>query len=401
MSLRKFCSPTAPATTKTGEANPLRCSSSPDCSHHWYFDFRMHGRRYRQTTNTANKQEAKKIEARDRSKVLDGHYDIRRVPDVAFSTFAATYLQDHAELNKRDKGARDGEIVKVLNRVFGSVNLREITAHRVEEFKRERLAGRWRGYKHTGPSKPIKPGTVNRELNTLRAIFTKAIEWGHLREHPMRTVKRLKVDNRRTRILSPDEQVALVAACPKKMARIVRFALITGARIGEVLALAWQDVLETELVFLETKNGKARRVPINDALRAVLAECPRAGSWVFTNARTQAPYTVHGAAHVFRRAVVRAGILTGDVSLHTLRHTALSRMIAGGLDDHTVMAISGHATTQMLSRYTHPTAAHKLAALDTFNAVMDGQRMGRIAPGRRSDARLRLVSTACARSSAG
>ena len=51
--------------------------------------------------------------------------------------------------------------------------------------------------------------------------------------------------------------------------------------------------------------------------------------------------TPNGVAHVFGRAVERAGITTGDVTLHTLRHRALSRMIAGGYDDYTVMSISG------------------------------------------------------------
>ena len=60
-----------------------------------------------------------------------------------------------------------------------------------------------------------------------------------------------------------------------------------------------------------------------------------------TRGREQ-PYTVNGVAHVFGRARERAGITTGDVTLHTLRHTALSRMIAAGIDDYTVMAISGH-----------------------------------------------------------
>jgi hypothetical protein len=78
-------------------------------------------------------------------------------------------------------------------------------------------------------------------------------------------------------------------------------------------------------------------------------------------------YTVNGAAHVFRRAVERAGIRTGDVTLHTLRHTALSRMVAAGIDDYTVMAISGHSSTRMLERYTHPTEARKIDALGTFN----------------------------------
>jgi hypothetical protein len=77
----------------------------------------------------------------------------------------------------------------------------------------------------------------------------------------------------------------------------------------------------------------------------------------------------------FRRALVRADITTGDVSLHTLRHTALSRMIASGIDDFTVMALSGHQSVRMLERYTHPTNARKLDALGSF--VLDGQNLGR------------------------
>jgi len=50
-----------------------------------------------------------------------------------------------------------------------------------------------------------------------------------------------------------------------------------------------------------------------------------------------------------------------------LRHTALSRMIEHGLDDFTVMSISGHSSTRMLERYTHPTLERRIAALDTFD----------------------------------
>jgi integrase len=71
---------------------------------------------------------------------------------------------------------------------------------------------------------------------------------------------------------------------------------------------------------------------------------------VFTNPKTGDRYTVNGALHVFRRAIERAGIRAGDVTLHTLRHTAISRMIAKGYDDYTVIAISGHSSTRMLAR---------------------------------------------------
>jgi integrase len=310
------------------------------------------------------KRQAVDIEARERARILEGRHGIRRQPDITFKAFTETYLRDHAELHKRSVG-RDREIIKVLNRTFGSVILHELTAHRIEQFKRERLAGKWRGHKTTGTPKPIRPATVNRELDTLKSILSKAVEWGKLLENPAKAVKRLKVDNRRTRILTDVEQRALLEACPRKMRGIATLALITGARIGELLALRWEACRDGALTFWETKNGRPRRVPISPAIEAVLAAQPRIHPWVFTNARgkTPKPYTVNGVAHVFGRAVTRAGITGDHVTLHTLRHTALSRMIAGGYDDYTVMEISGHSSTRMLARYTHPTDARKIGAL--------------------------------------
>ena len=47
----------------------------------------------------------------------------------------------------------------------------------------------------------------------------------------------------------------------------------------------------------------------------------------------------------------------------------LNRLIFAehGLDDYTVMSISGHSSTRTLERYTHPTLERRIAALDTFN----------------------------------
>ena len=104
---------------------------------------------------------------------------------------------------------------------------------------------------------------------------------------------------------------------------------------------------------------------MSPAMKAVLDQCPQDAIAVGVHEleeRTR-PYTVNGVAHTFRRALKRAGIVTGDVSLHTLRHRPISRMITMGIDDFTVMAISGHQSVRMLERYTHPTSAGKLEAL--------------------------------------
>ena len=152
------------------------------------------------------------------------------------------------------------------------------------------------------------------------------------------------------------------------MRALIALALITGARAGELLGLRWEHVSQGALTFLETKNGRPRRIPLSEAAIAVLGALPRVPGrpYVFTNATTEDRYTVNGAAHVFRRAVLRAGIRSGDVTLHTLRHTALSRIVAAGIDDYTVMAVSGHSSTRMLERYTHPTEERKADALSTF-----------------------------------
>jgi len=59
-------------------------------------------------------------------------------------------------------------------------------------------------------------------------------------------------------------------------------------------------------------------------MRALFAALPRAPVWVFTSPRTGKPY--HNIDKVFARALARAQITSGDVTPHTLRHTAISRM---------------------------------------------------------------------------
>ena len=222
----------------------------------------------------------------------------------------------------------------------------ELTAHRIEQFKRERLRGTWKAHRQQRRAKRIQPATVNRELDTLKSILSKAVEWGKLVDSPARGVKRLPVDNRRTRILSLDEQRRLLRACAGKLQGIVVLALITSARIGEILTLRWEQCEGGYLTFFKTKNGRARRIPISATMADVFSEQPALSPWVFTNPRTGKPYTTVAAS--FRRALERAGIQTRDVTPHTLRHTALSRMIEAGYDDYTVMAISGHSSTRML-----------------------------------------------------
>jgi integrase len=144
--------------------------------------------------------------------------------------------------------------------------------------------------------------------------------------------------------------------------------LITGARVGEFLALTWADWTGDELHFLHTKNGTVRRVQVTSRMRELLESLPRWAPYVFTNSRTGRPY--QHIRKVFGRALERAGIRSGDVSPHTLRHTAITRMRLAGIDDATIMELVGHLTKAMLDRYTHPPVERKRAALETFDRLV-------------------------------
>ena len=213
-----------------------------------------------------------------------------------------------------------------------------------------RLAGKWRAYRQQRPPKPVRPGTVNRELDTLRAILTWAVKDKKLVESPAAGVEHLHTDNRRLRVLTLEEQRALLTACQRhrKLAVLVELLLITGARVGEFLALTWADWTGDELHFLHTKNGTVRRVQVTSRMRELLESLPRRAPYVFTNSRTGRPPHQH-IRKVFGHALERAGIRSGDVSPHTLRHTAITRMRLAGIDDATIMEVALEARARTLT----------------------------------------------------
>ncbi len=111
-------------------------------------------------------------------------------------------------------------------------------------------------------------------------------------------------------------------------------------------------------------------MPISSTLTAVLERLAKVSEWVFSSPRTGEAYTATGIRHIFNRGVAPVGLIQGEVTFQTLRHTALSRMIAAGLDGYTVIAIGGRSSTRMLARYTHPTEERKLDALEAAATVV-------------------------------
>lgn len=263
-------------------------------------------------------------------------------------------LRECIERYKRDalpklRGVGHASLLKNLDAEFGKLSLAQITSAKVASYRDARL--------RDGKS----ASTVKKELAKLSVLYKLASkEWGIAGlVNPVAGVARPTERNARTRRLEGDELPRLLAECTPQMALLVRLALETAARLGELIALKWRDVDTTRRVAVlrgidgrGTKNGDDwRAVPLSseavhilDELRALPRSVDGRLFW-----RWKASDSV---SHGWRRACARAGI--EDLRFHDLRHEATSRLFEKGVFEGVeVAAITGHKTLQMLKRYTH------------------------------------------------
>jgi integrase len=243
------------------------------------------------------------------------------------------------EVSPQHRSLTSSYNIRILKRTLGETAIAKFNAQAIAHWRDEQL-------------KSVKPPTVARQLNTLSAILNHARkEWCYSVANPIADIKRPAQSQSRTRRLAVGEEQRLIDALECHYARVVRFALATGMRRGEVLSLTWQNIDMTARVAVLpiTKNGDARRVPLSSAALKVLEE---ARSEPIQSIKGVV-FDIHSVAmdKAWRRACSKVGI--ADLHFHDLRHEAVSRLFELGLNPMEVASISGHKTLSMLQRYTH------------------------------------------------
>lgn len=205
--------------------------------------------------------------------------------------------------------------------------------------------------------------TVNRELAVLSKVMTLASrDWGWIDSNPVAGVKRMKGSVSRDRWLSQAEEDALLLASPNWLANVIVFALQTGMRRGEILALTWDRVLLDEGYILidKSKNGDKRGIPISEKLRGLLATLlMHSGAGHVLTGPTGKIISNNELEYAFRLAVMNAHV--GDLHFHDLRHTFATRLVQRGADLYQIQRLLGHRNPAMTQRYAH----HSMESLRT------------------------------------
>jgi integrase len=184
---------------------------------------------------------------------------------------------------------------------------------------------------------------ANRARTTLSAFYTWLIEEGVTEANPVVGTRKPTTDEKRQRVLKPEEITAVLKALPEgDFGRIVRLLLLTAQRRDEVAALLWDEVdLAAGLWSIpgtRTKNGLPHDVPLSRPALTFLAEAPR------IEGRDLAFGSGVGGFQGFTRAKAALDKASGVTGwrLHDLRRTAATGMGELGVLPHVVEAVLNH-----------------------------------------------------------
>ena len=188
----------------------------------------------------------------------------------------------------------------------------------------------------------ITPKTVNRDLVILSGVFRVLIdvdEYHH--DNPLRGLKKLKAPSKGMGFLSSGEIEMLLSELDEEERKITIFCLHTGARWGEAESLRVEHVIGNRAMFLETKTGIERAVPISQEL-ADLILTKKSGR-VFESSYTK-------VREVIKR--VKPDLPKGQ-AVHVLRHTFATHFMINGGSIITLQRILGHKDIKQTMVYAH------------------------------------------------
>lgn len=283
------------------------------------------------------------------------------------------------------------------------VNVSRSTAEAISEaleMKTDRL------FQAVGENSGLDPQTILHYHRFISSVLSTAVYWQVIASNPCQRVKPPKVDRKEARYLDEDGAAKLLEALegePLQYRVMIYTLLYTGLRRGELCGLEWKDIdfekqtltvnrtsgyIPGKGVFEDTTKNESsiRRISIAGGAVKVLREYKtiqsrerlKLGSlWqdydrIFTqwNGNPIHPDTV---SRWFRNFIKRHNL--PPISIHSLRHTHATLLIANHADIRTVAGRLGHArTSTTLNVYSHAIRSADEAAAETIDNILQIKR---------------------------
>jgi len=333
----------------------------------WHYKLKISGKWKEYSAKTTNYQKARKA----RQDALQAQEQGQLPTDFAklvFEKAKEAWLTERKATVAAKTHRIDKERSAALEMALGGRRLCDITGDMVRAYQMKRVA-------------KVSPRTVNLETKVLRMILKRARLWARMADE----YKGLREDKRGPgRALSPEQEQKLFEVAASRTGWEVAYyaALLannTTARGCELKGLKLGDInlIDRSLCIrrASTKtDAGARIVPLNDsalwACARLLERAQKLGSIqpdhylmpaaLYQHKRKNDP--IRGAGYdpsrpmiswrtAWRSLTVEAGL--AGLRFHDLRHHCITRLAEAGVPDHTLMAIAGHVSREMLEHYSH------------------------------------------------
>lgn len=326
-------------------------------------------------TRRGAEQEEREI----REAIACGTYDQKEVEEkqrITFREFADEFIETYASVNNKPSEvlSKKGILNRYLLSCFGTNCLDEIKLRDVERFKARLL------------KRNLSPKTVNNALAVLGKMLRYAVDIELLETIPR--INLLRVPKPQFDFLSFEEaeQLLIAAEHNSEWLEMIRFALRTGLRYGELCELRWFDIdLKNGRVNVRRsyylghvttpKGGREREIPLSPLMVEHLKKHRHIrGELVFC--KEDGDRRLYDGANEFLKTVCRLANLR-PITWHVLRHTFASHLVMKGAALKTVQELLGHATMDMTMRYAHLSPEVKRDAvvlLDSFTPLPNNSR---------------------------
>lgn len=321
----------------------------------WYMLGTHLGVLVRESTKTADLDEAKIILAKKLKEIFDRH-TLGPQATVTFGVAATGYLE--AGKGGQDKRYIDKLLFDAARQPteFSGMVLRDINQRTLD-----------------GLAKKLYPNVKASSL--IRALYvpvSAVMHWGVKRGYCSAPVfDRPKVKGSRTDFIKPQDAEKLVAACPEHFRPLATFLIGTGCRLSEALYIDWSEVsLDGAYVIItggadedddgyRTKTGAARTVPLSPRVLAALSTLRHREGAVFRQlngepyARDEALGRNGGGPRKTLARAARKAKLPYHVNPHMTRHTFATWHCMMGTHQFKLMLLGGWTTVAHCKRYSH------------------------------------------------
>ena len=271
--------------------------------------------------------------------------DLKTGRHWTFSKIFEKYLRLRPDLKGRENDIY--RFKNYLEMVFADIAPADVSHGDVERFR------------HNLQNKGLKPATVGHVLELLRRLANFAVKKNYCRGLSFK-LEMPKVENQKTEDLSQHQLEKLLQVLEEEpdlqVSNLVRMALYTGMRRGELFELCWSDIdFHNKTITVRSgKKGQYPTIPLNEMAEKVLAEhahVPGSSKFVFPGRNGKKRTECKRALLRIRK---NAGLPEDFRLLQGLRHVYATMLVSSGkVDLETLQSLLTQKSPLMTQRYAH------------------------------------------------